>query len=133
MRSEFGIDILGHQTRKRALFLTRSWVNNSTNQERADWRLEAQIKASTELVAQGFLKSAASGLTRSLSPRCWRLEPPRNLGHGVFGVVAGMCRMWRMWWAEALALSLLMFCRCRIWLPYDPVGAVAAALAAGAV
>jgi hypothetical protein len=34
--------------------------------------------------------------------------------------------MWRMWWAEALALSLLMFARCRIWLPYDPVGAVAA-------
>jgi hypothetical protein len=42
------------------------------------------------------------------------------------GVVAGLCRMWRMWWAEALALSLLMFARCRIWLPYDPVGAVAA-------
>jgi DNA invertase Pin-like site-specific DNA recombinase len=37
-----------------------------------------------------------------------------------------------MWWAEALALSLLMFARCRIWLLCDPVGAVAAgALAAG--
>ena len=34
------------------------------------------------------------------------LEPPGNLGHGVG---AGLCRMWCMWWAEALALSLLMF------------------------
>ena len=34
--------------------------------------------------------------------------------------------------AEALALSLLMLARCRIWLLCDPVGAVAAgALAAG--
>ena len=41
--------------------------------------------------------------------------------------------MWCMWWAEALALSLLMLARCRIWLLCDPVGAVAAgALAAGA-
>ena len=59
------------------------------------------------------------------------LEPPGNLGHGVG---AGLCRMWCMWWAEALALSLLMFSRCRICLWCDPVGAVAAAaLAAGAV
>jgi hypothetical protein len=28
-----------------------------------------------------------------------------------------------MWWAEALALSLLVFARCRIWLECDPVGA----------
>ena len=41
--------------------------------------------------------------------------------------------MCRMWWAEALALSLLMFARCRICLLCDPVGAVAAgAVAAGA-
>ena len=61
------------------------------------------------------------------------LEPPGNLGHGVG---AGLCCMWRMWMcsAEALALSLLMFARCRIWLLCDPDGAVAAAaLAAGAV
>jgi hypothetical protein len=59
------------------------------------------------------------------------LELLGNLGHGVG---AGLCRMWCMWWAEALALSLLMFARCRIWLLCDPVGAVAAAaLAAGAV
>jgi hypothetical protein len=45
-----------------------------------------------------------------------------------------MWRMWRMCSAEALALSLLMFARCRIWLLCDPDGAVAAAaLAAGAV
>jgi hypothetical protein len=31
-----------------------------------------------------------------------------------------------MWWAEALALSLLVFARCRIWLLCDPVGDVAA-------
>ena len=45
-----------------------------------------------------------------------------------------MCCMWRMWRmcsAEALALSLLMFARCRIWLLCDPMGAVA--LAVGAV
>ena len=79
------------------------------------------------------------------SGRCWRresqfvtrrprggrstLEPPGN-----YGVVADLCCMWRMWRmcsAEALALSLLMFARCRIWLLCDPVGAVA--LAAGAV
>jgi hypothetical protein len=59
------------------------------------------------------------------------LELLGNLGHGVG---AGLCRMWCMWWAEALALSLLMFDWCRIWLLCDPVGAVAAAaLAAGAV
>jgi hypothetical protein len=34
-----------------------------------------------------------------------------------------MWRMWRIWWAEALALSLLVFARCRIWLECDPVGA----------
>jgi hypothetical protein len=28
-----------------------------------------------------------------------------------------------MWWAEALALSLLVFALCRIWLECDPVGA----------
>ena len=39
-----------------------------------------------------------------------------------------------MWWAEALARSLLMLARCRIWLLCEPVGAVAAgALAAGVV
>jgi hypothetical protein len=41
-----------------------------------------------------------------------------------------------MWWAEALALCLLRVARCRIWLLYDPVGAVVGvapgALAAGA-
>jgi hypothetical protein len=48
--------------------------------------------------------------------------------------VAGLCCMWRIWWAEALALSLLMFARCRIWLLCHPVEAVAAgAVAAGAV
>ena len=31
--------------------------------------------------------------------------------------------MWCMWWAEALALSLLVFARCRIWRLCDPVGA----------
>jgi hypothetical protein len=31
--------------------------------------------------------------------------------------------MWCMWWAEALALSLLEFARCRIWLLCDPDGA----------
>jgi hypothetical protein len=34
-----------------------------------------------------------------------------------------LCRMWCMWWAEARALSLLVFARCRIWLECDPVGA----------
>ena len=33
-----------------------------------------------------------------------------------------MC-MCRMWWAEALALSLLLFARCRVWLECDPMGA----------
>jgi hypothetical protein len=31
--------------------------------------------------------------------------------------------MWCMWWAEALALSLLVFALCRIWLECDPVAA----------
>jgi hypothetical protein len=54
-------------------------------------------------------------------------------GQACYGVVvAGLCCIWRMWWAEALALSLLMLARCRIWLLCDPIGAVAA-VAAGAV
>ena len=37
-------------------------------------------------------------------------------GQACYGVVvAGLCCIWRMWWAEALALSLLMLARCRIW------------------
>jgi hypothetical protein len=84
------------------------------------------------------VKSAASMLAAwepvrkpSAARRRWTLEPLGNLGHGVG---AGLCCMWRMWRmcsAEALALSLLMFARCRIWLLCDPMGAVA--LAAGAV
>ena len=31
--------------------------------------------------------------------------------------------MCRMWWAEALALSLLLFALCRIWRLCEPVGA----------
>jgi DNA invertase Pin-like site-specific DNA recombinase len=89
-------------------------------------------------------RQASQGRAGLLSIACWRresqfvnrgprggrstLEPPGNLGHGVG---AGLCCMWRMCSAEALALSLLMFARCRIWLLCDPVGAVA--LAAGAV
>ena len=46
--------------------------------------------------------------------------------------MAGLCCTCRMWWAEALALSLLILARCRIWLLCDPVGVVAdGALAAG--
>ena len=50
----------------------------------------------------------------------------------VFGVVAaGVVRIWCIWCALALALSLLKLLRCRIWLLNDPVGA-GAAPAAGA-
>jgi hypothetical protein len=69
MRSEFGIDILARQTRKRGLFLTRSWANNSTNHERAGWRLESQIKASTEPAARGVLNERGRPFnTKSVAP-----------------------------------------------------------------
>ena len=66
----------------------------------------------------------------------WRaavFKRARATGAVTHGVVAGLCCICRMWWAEALALSLLMLARCRIWLLCDPVGVVAdGALAVGA-
>ena len=38
-----------------------------------------------------------------------------------------MCCMWRIWWAEALALSLLLFAWRRIWRLCEPVGAAVGA------
>ena len=69
-----------------------------------------------------------------MASRAWAFKRVRAKGAISHGVVAGLCCICRMWWAEALALSLLMLARCRIWLLCEPVGAVAAgALAAGVV
>ena len=85
------------------------------------------------IVIEVFASGCEPAPERRSVDRAADLAATSCAGQACYGVVvAGLCCIWRMWWAEALALSLLMLARCRIWLLCDPIGAVAA-VAAGAV